>query len=138
VRPGFTCTAEIVTSTKAGAVAVPIQALTVRELLYDPSGAIVPEPESRSDDGESMVDSSSEPPPGHTRKETEGVFTFVDGRAVFTPVTVGIAGERYFEVRSGLSAGDRVITGPFSSVRGLADGGDVRIAQTTSSSAGQQ
>jgi HlyD family secretion protein len=138
VRPGFTCTAEIVTSTKAGAVAVPIQALTVRELLYDPSGAIVPEPESRSDDGESTVDSSSEPPPGHTRKETEGVFTFVDGRAVFTPVTVGIAGERYFEVRSGLSAGDRVITGPFSSVRGLADGGDVRIAQTTSSSAGQQ
>ena len=46
-------------------------------------------------------------------------------RAVFVPVKVGIAGERYFEVLSGLNEQDRVITGPFSSVRELADGADV-------------
>ena len=33
VRPGFTCTAEITTATRGNVVAVPIQALTVRELL---------------------------------------------------------------------------------------------------------
>ena len=30
------------------------------------------------------------------------------------PVKTGIAGEKYFEVLSGLKEGDEVITGPFS------------------------
>jgi HlyD family secretion protein len=75
------------------------------------------------------VSASNEPPPGHTRKETEGVFVVSSGRGVFTPVKVGIAGEQYFEVLSGLKAGDQVITGPFNSVRELADGGDVKLQQ---------
>ena len=33
------------------------------------------------------------------------------------PVKTGIAGEKYFEVLSGLKEGDAVITGPFASVR---------------------
>jgi HlyD family secretion protein len=52
-----------------------------------------------------------------------------DGRALFLPVKVGIAGERYFEVASGLSDGDRVITGPFESVRNLFDGDLVQVNQ---------
>jgi HlyD family secretion protein len=44
VRPGFTCTAEITTSTRQQAVSVPIQALTVREMLYDQKGQLVHEP----------------------------------------------------------------------------------------------
>ena len=45
-----------------------------------------------------------------------------DGRAQFVPVKIGIAGERYFEVVGGLNEGDRVITGPFDSVRNMFDG----------------
>ena len=41
------------------------------------------------------------------------MFVVRDGKAMFVPVKVGIAGERYFEVPSGLNEGDRVITGPF-------------------------
>ena len=44
VRPGFTCTAEITTATRQKAVAVPIQSMTVRELLYDDKGNVVQEP----------------------------------------------------------------------------------------------
>jgi HlyD family secretion protein len=50
-----------------------------------------------------------------------------DGEAAFTPVKVGIAGERYFEVLSGLEAGDQVITGPYASVRELKDGDSVEL-----------
>jgi HlyD family secretion protein len=64
--------------------------------------------------------------------ETEGVFVLRDGRGVFTPIKVGIAGERYFEVLSGLSESDRVITGPFNSVREMADGAEVRLQPSTS------
>jgi len=133
VRPGFTCTAEITTATRQSVVAVPIQALTVREMLYDPSGTLVREvPQRRrrgSDVVSQTVSASNEPPPGHTRKETEGVFVLSAGKGVFTPVKVGIAGEQYFEVLTGLKAGDQVITGPFASVRELSDGGDVKLQQ---------
>ncbi len=131
VRPGFTCTAEITTATRPKSVAVPIQALTVREMLFNAKGELVHEPPpARRGGGGASVEtpvSAAEPPEGHTRRETEGVFVMRDGRAVFTPLKVGIAGERYFEVLSGLAAGDSVITGPFSSVRQLADGETVKV-----------
>jgi HlyD family secretion protein len=132
VRPGFTCTAEITTATRKNVVSVPIQALTVREMTYNEKGEMVREQPQRRRRGanvEPTVSASNEPPPGHTRKETEGVFVVSGGRGVFTPVKVGIAGEQYFEVLTGLKAGDQVITGPFASVRELSDGGDVRIQQ---------
>ena len=134
VRPGFTCTADITTATRTQAVSVPIQSLTVREMLFDSKNNLVHEPPPLRRRGgptasvETPV-SAAEPPPGHTRKETEGVFVVRDGRAVFVPVTVGVAGERYFEVLSGLKEGDQVITGPFASVRQLADGEQVRIQE---------
>ena len=134
IRPGFTCTAEITTAMRNDVVSVPIQALTVREMLYNDKGEMVRETPSRRRRGanlETPLSASNEPPPGHTRKETEGVFAIRDGKAIYLPVKVGIAGEQYFEVLDGLNAGDQVITGPFSSVRELADGQDVRVQQNT-------
>ena len=138
IRPGFTCTAEITTATRKQAISVPIQALTIREMLYDEKGQLIheppPPPRSRFRFGSSVEPSVSaappEPGPGQTRRETEGVFVFRDGRAVFVPVKVGIAGERYFEVLEGLKENDRVITGPFNSVREMADGAETRIQET--------
>jgi HlyD family secretion protein len=136
IRPGFTCTAEITTATRKDVVAVPIQALTVREMLYNDKGELVRETPNRRRRGtganiETPLSASNEPPPGHTRKETEGVFAVRDGKAIYLPVKVGIAGEQYFEVLDGLKAGDQVITGPFSSVRELSDGQSVKIQQST-------
>jgi HlyD family secretion protein len=133
VRPGFTCTAEITTASRKNVVSVPIQSLTVREMLFDAKGNMVREEPTRgrrrSADVEPTVSASSEPPPGHERKETDGVFVFRDGRAVFTPVKTGVAGEQYFEVLEGLKPGDQVIIGPFASVRELDDGQNVRIQE---------
>ena len=131
VRPGFTCTAEITTANRQNVTSVPIQALTVREMLFDPQGKMVHEdPRSRRRANlEPTVSASNEPPPGHKREETEGVFVLRDGKAVFTAVKIGIAGEQYFEVLEGLKPGDLVITGPFASVRELADGAQVKLQQ---------
>lgn len=138
VRPGFTCTAEITTATRAQALAVPIQALTVREMLFDERGNLIHEPPparptrfwfARPAVEPTATAAPPEPPPGQTRRETEGVFVLRDDRAVFVPIQVGIAGERYFEVLAGLKAGEMVITGPFSSVRSMADGERVKIQE---------
>jgi HlyD family secretion protein len=130
IRPGFTCTAEITTARRTSVVAVPIQSLTVREMLFDQHGTLVhePPPPPKSPFSREPVSPQppAEPPAGYARKESEGVFVLRADRAVFTPVKSGIAGEQFFEVLSGLSAGDQVITGPFASVRELADGQIVR------------
>jgi HlyD family secretion protein len=129
VRPGFTCTAEVTTATRQAVVAVPIQAATIREMVVDEQGQIVraPEAEQKRPRRGSTVLASQELPAGQSRKELEGVFVVRDGRAVFTPLQTGIAGEKYFEVLSGLQAGDQVVVGPFSSVRELTDGAAVRV-----------
>jgi HlyD family secretion protein len=69
------------------------------------------------------------------RKEIEGVFVVRDGKAVFTPMKAGIAGEKYFEVLSGLQPGDEVITGPFASVRSMKDGDAVKVGTTPATAA---
>ena len=132
VRPGFTCTADITTATRKDAVSVPIPAVAVRELIYDPGGQVVREPKTDKKrrvaaDATPATTSTSDLKPGQTRKETEGVFAVRDSRAEFVPIKMGVAGDKYFEVLSGLKAGDQVITGPYNSVRGMADGDLVKV-----------
>jgi HlyD family secretion protein len=131
IRPGFTCTADVTTATRAAAVAVPIQAMTVREFTLDASGAIVRR-SSRTGvrRGVEPQVAAAELAPGETREELEGVFVVRQNTAAFVPVETGIAGERYFEVLSGLQPGDRVIVGPFSEVRELDDGVAVRVEES--------
>ena len=136
MRPGFTCTADITTATRKNVAAVPIPSVAVRELIYDASGQVVKEPKdakrrrrSASSDPSSTTSTSKELQPGQTRKETEGVFVFRDkDKAVeFVTIKMGIAGDKYFELTSGLKAGEQVVTGPYNSVRSIADGDPVKV-----------
>jgi HlyD family secretion protein len=134
VRPGFTCTAEITTATRKNVLSIPIQATTVREKIVDKDGAIIPEDKTAPGKRRTTAIVDSELKPGQEKKELEGVFLVKDNKAVFEPVKTGIAGEKYFEVLSGIKEGDQVIVGPFSSVRELADGAAVKIEAPTRSS----
>jgi hypothetical protein len=115
-------------------VSVPIQALTIRELLYDADGTIVHEPRPPRQGfrfGPPQAAPAAAPvelKPGQKREEKEGVFLMKDGKATFAIVKTGIAGERYLEVSTGLKEGDMVITGPFDSVRGMYEGDLVKTA----------
>jgi HlyD family secretion protein len=140
VRPGFTCTADITTATRKNVASAPIPAVAVRELVYDANNQIVHENRdqkkrrrSSSGGGSNVVEqsvSADELKPGQTRKETEGVFIVRGDKnktVEFLPIKLGIAGDKYFEILSGLKAGDQVITGPYNSVRNIADGDAVKI-----------
>jgi len=129
VRPGFTCTADISTATRKNVVAIPIQATTVRELIFDEKGNVVKPPETgkKKPQRPGAAEASEDLKPGQTKKETEGVFVIRDGKAAFLPVKSGIAGEKYLEVLSGVKDGDEVIVGPFNSVRDLKDGDAVKL-----------
>jgi len=115
---------------------VPIQAMTVRELIVDKDGQIVKE-ELPAGAPRPAVMTTPELKAGQSRKEFEGVFMIKDGKAAFEPVKVGIAGDKYFEVLSGLEDGDDVITGPFASVRSLREGDPVKVDNTILGLAGK-
>ncbi|MDQ7064055.1 MAG: efflux RND transporter periplasmic adaptor subunit [candidate division KSB1 bacterium] len=119
VRPGLSCKAEITTGYREKAVAVPIQALTVRR----PS-ELKPIGTSK---GKKAVKNTDATDSKGKEKEIQGAFVVKDGKVEFHEVKIGISGERYFEVLSGLKPGDEVVTGPFSALRRLRNGDAVII-----------
>ncbi|HEY7472023.1 MAG TPA: efflux RND transporter periplasmic adaptor subunit [Gemmatimonadota bacterium] len=110
-RSGLSASAEITTARRENALTIPIQSLVVRSV---------------SDDSAS----------GGGVLEKEGVFVVREGKAVFVPVRVGISGDRYFEVLSGLEAGDRVVSGSYEALRDLIDGAPVKVEEAPASPGG--
>ncbi len=49
---------------------------------------------------------------------------------------VGIAGQEYFEVLSGLTQGDTVVAGPYQRIRQLKDGDAVKQSETPAEPSG--
>jgi HlyD family secretion protein len=123
LRPGLSCTGEITTAVRRDTLAIPIQALTIREFEVDEEGRIVRAEESTS------AAKASAPGSGTSaeRMEIEGAFRVVDGKAIFTPVDTGIIGEALMEILSGLGEGDTIVTGSYRTLRTLADGDPVKI-----------
>jgi HlyD family secretion protein len=121
LRPGLNATAEITTATRKAVVAVPVQAVVVREV--DKQGKIVdPDAAPAGPEREGNTVSSVTRQKG---EEKEGVFV-VDGEKVkFKPVKTGIMGETDIEVTDGLAAGETIVTGSYRTLRNLKD--DARI-----------
>lgn len=124
-RPGLSCTADIVTATRENVPAVPIQSLILREVRVDDDGNII-EQDPLDELMAQVEDSGAADAEDDNLKELEGAFVVEDGHARFAPIQIGIAGERHFEVLSGLEEGQEVITGPFDVIRTLQSGDRVQ------------
>jgi len=61
------------------------------------------------------------------RKEFEGVFLLLDGRARFRPVQTGVTGEMDIEVLSGLVEGDEVVSGPNQALKTMKEWDRIKI-----------
>ena len=108
---------------------VPIIALTVR----GPEAA----DSARPGDTSKAALRAQQPPPAtpagdtaaHRRpKEIEGVFVVdtVAKTVRFRPVKVGITGDEYFEVVSGVQEGETIVAGSYQAIRDLKTGERVR------------
>jgi HlyD family secretion protein len=112
LRPDLSATADIVTETRRGALAVPVLALARRDSAGKKFKA--------EDDGAPAGVTDAQAAERRRRAaEVEGVFVVENGRVRFVPVEVGIDGENYFEVRSGLRGGELVVAGPYDAIRNL-------------------
>ena len=102
IKPGLSAQADIFTGRRDQALAVPIQALVMKEKK-----------------GEA----------GTAPKDEEGIYVVDKGKAAFLPVTTGLMGDLNVEVVAGLKGGETVITGPFRSLRDLKGGEAVQAAK---------
>ncbi|HEX8851415.1 MAG TPA: efflux RND transporter periplasmic adaptor subunit [Gemmatimonadaceae bacterium] len=116
-RPDFSATAKVVTAKRQQVLSIPIIALTVRE-------------DSALSRGDTAVGLGKARPAKEVgKRDVEGVFVVgKDMKVAFKPVKVGIAGDKYFEVVSGLKEGERIVGGTYQAIRDLHDGALVREA----------
>ena len=105
IKPGLSAQADIYTGEKDNALAVPIQALVMRDIPLK--------------SGETIQ-------PGQPREE-EGVYIIKDGKAKFVTVKTGLMGDLDVEVTSGLKGDEQIVQGPYRVLRELKDGADVHI-----------
>jgi len=116
-RPDFSATAKVVTDKRTSVPTIPIIALTVRE------------DESLNKGDTAIGLGKARPAKEVGKRDIEGVFVVgKDMKVEFRPVKVGIAGDKYFEVISGLKPGDRIVAGTYQAIRDLRAGALVREA----------
>jgi HlyD family secretion protein len=109
LRPGLSCTANIITARTMHVLTIPIQALTVRE-FDDPAD-----------------------PLKKKKIEKEGVFIIKDGTAVFRPVKTGITGTTDIEILEGLTEKEKIVTGPYQVLRTLEENTKITIEEEAKS-----
>ena len=83
--PGMSATVDIKTKKKFGVVAVPIQAVTTKDTVYNGST--------------------------HTK---EIIYVNDNGKAKLTEVKTGIQDDTYIEIMSGLTGKEKIVTGPYN------------------------
>jgi len=116
--PGLSATARITTATRSASLAIPIQALTIRQ-----RSELEPEKKGKAKDVPAVA-----PMGGNPKEELQGVFVISNKKdAVFVPVTTGISGTTDIEVTQGLKQGDEIVTGSYKVLRTLRNGASVKI-----------
>jgi HlyD family secretion protein len=143
-RPGMSATVDIVTETKADAVAVPIQALTARQPLPPPAeedstaggsgkkpnnpGVLaVPLAQTKA---EEVVFVVKAPQISDTTKNiTKSLFKPQIGpTAEQRKVKIGISSDTHFEIIEGLNEGEEIVTGPYKVIsKDLKNGSMLKI-----------
>lgn len=120
-RPGMSGTVDIFTETVASVIAVPIQAVTVRDFN-----------QMKEDNDSTAVESEDMPEEVRSFAETEDLRKVIfimddESNAKVIEVETGIADDRFIEVKTGLEGGEKVITGPYRVVsRSLEPGAKVK------------
>jgi HlyD family secretion protein len=122
LRPGLSTTAKITTATRSAVVAIPIQALTIRQRADL-------EPKSKGK-GSVQAAGPSAMQAKKDKEEIQGVFVIRSGKAVFVPVQTGITGTTDIEVTGGLQPGDEIVVGSYKVLRTLKNEAPVKIDNT--------
>jgi len=134
LRPGLSCTADIETNMVKDAVAVPMQAVTIRTGDSNLSPEEIEKKRMKTaarDKGDNNADYVNERQEKAMQREereklAKVVFLKKGGKAQLAKVTTGISDDTFMEIKTGVQPGDEVISGSYSAIsRKLKDGAKV-------------
>jgi len=140
LRPGLSCTADIETNIVKDAVAVPMQAVTIRtgESNLSPEEIekrkLKTAARDKADNNADYVNERQEKAAQKEEREklSKVVFLKKGGKAQSVKVATGISDDTYMEIKNGVQAGDEVISGSYSAIsRKLKDGAKVSYDKET-------
>lgn len=115
-RPGMSVSAEIETSYRTNALTVPLASVTTRAVEQRP----VAKQSSRTN--------APALGPGETSKLQDVVFVVHGERVKAVPVKIGICDDNYWEITSGLTNGEEIVSGGYRAIsRDLKDGARVKV-----------
>ena len=131
LRPGLNASADITTDRKPKVLAVPIQAVVVRQIdkegkVVDPALPQAGEPE----DPNALANRGK-------LEEKEGVFVVTSGVAAFRPVKTGIMGETDIEIVSGVNEGEELVTGSYKTLRTLKNEARIKVEEKNKGKGGR-
>lgn len=123
LRPGMSCSVDIITETKHNVLSVPLQSVTVRDDKLN----------RQPDIDESKGPKEEEKKVVNKEKPQSVVFVYNNGTAKLNKVETGISDKGFIEIISGLNENDKIISGPFMAVSQLLkDSSLVKIDSTMS------
>lgn len=114
LRPGMTAQVSIITTSSGSALSVPIQSVVER----------VPPALAKSKSG---TDDEDENAP-----KSKFVFVVKDGKVKMTEVKTGVSDTTHVALVSGVTKDDKVVTGPFRTLKKLKDGDSVEVTKEES------
>jgi HlyD family secretion protein len=114
-RSGMSASVDVFTETIEQALTVPINSVTTREDKKE---------ENTEEDGSPQAKKVAQ----LAQKIQEIVFVVSGDTVAVRPVTVGIQDNDFIEIKSGLSEGEQVVTGPYSAIaRTLESGTKIKV-----------
>jgi HlyD family secretion protein len=122
LRPGMSCNVDVYTETRYNVIAVPLQAVTVRESNLDarPDVDVQKGPGPSNDDVSKTIRKIERPP--------SVVFINDNLKAKMVKVETGISDKGYIEIISGLNESDEIISGSYLAVsKDLTNGAKITI-----------
>ncbi len=124
LRPGLNATADITTEKRAKVIAVPVQAVVVREVNKE--GKVV-DPDAMAQGGAEREGNTVAQAAREKGVEKDGVFLVSGDKAVFKPVKTGIMGESDIEITEGITEGQEIVTGSYRVLRNLKDEARIKV-----------
>jgi HlyD family secretion protein len=121
----MSCTGDITTNTKHNVIAIPLQALTVRDVEVDKDGKYQMPDLSKKNKG-NVARAATEKTVA-PKKELEGVFVIGENNiARFRPVRTGITGESEIEILENLKENEEIVSGSYQTLRTIKDGATIK------------
>lgn len=122
--PGMSSTVEIRTETAMNVIAVPVESVTTRE---DTTREVKEEPGQGNQWGPPQPEPEEDP----DAEQFICVFVVNNGEAELRVVETGIQDTEFIHIKSGIEAGEEVITGDFEAVsKELMNGSKIRVVET--------